>query len=191
MTLLSGGLQRALPPDSPLQSQVGRLSETVATAIHEMRALVLDLHPSALTDKGLGPALDDLCASYRARLGLEVTARVEPVQLDAAGQHAILRVAQEALANAARHADATTVRLELRAVAGGAMLEVADDGRGFDTSPASGATGGVGLRLMRERVAELGGELVVDSRPGTGTTIRALLPVPIDTPQSAVTGAVP
>jgi signal transduction histidine kinase len=191
LTLLSGGLQRALPTDSPLQAQVGRLSDTVATAIHEMRALVLDLHPSALTDKGLGPALDDLCASYRARLGLEVTAEVEPVQLDTAGQHAILRVAQEALANAARHADATTVRLELRAVAGGAVLEVADDGCGFDTSPASAPTGGVGLRLMRERVAELGGDLAVDSRPGNGTTVRALLRVPVDAPQSASTGAAP
>jgi signal transduction histidine kinase len=191
LTLLSGGLQRALPADSPLQPQVGRLSDTVATAIHEMRDLVLDLHPSALTDKGLGPALDDLCASYRARLGLEVTARVEPVQLDAAAQHAILRVAQEAMANAARHADASTVRLELGAVAGGAMLEVTDDGRGFDTSPASAANGGVGLRLMRERVAEVGGELVVDSRPGTGTTVRVRLHVPVDAPQSAATGAAP
>jgi signal transduction histidine kinase len=191
LTLLSGGLERALPPDSPLQAQMGLLSETVATAIHEMRALVLDLHPSALTDKGLGPALDDLCGSYRARLGMEVTARVEPVQLDAAGQHAVLRVAQEAMANAARHADATTVRLELRAVAAGAVLEVADDGRGFDTSPASAPTGGVGLRLMRERVAELGGELAVDSCPGSGTTVRAFLPVAVDATQSATTGARP
>jgi signal transduction histidine kinase len=191
LTLLSGGLQRALPPDSPLQTQMGLLSDTVATAIHEMRALVLDLHPSALTDKGLGPALDDLCASYRARLGLEVTARVEPVQLDAAGQHAILRVAQEAMANAARHADATTIRLELRPVSGGAVLEVTDDGHGFDTDPASAPTGGVGLRLMRERVAELGGELAVDSRPGIGTTVRALLHAPVDTPQAATTGAPP
>jgi len=191
LTLLSGGLQRALPSDSPLQAQVGLLSDTVATAIHEMRALVLDLHPSALTDKGLGPALEDLCASYRARLGMKVTARVEPVQLDAAGQHALLRVAQEAMANAARHADATTVRLELRAVAGGAVLEVADDGRGFDTNGASTPTGGVGLRLMRERIAELGGELALDSRPGSGTTVRALLHIPADAPQSATTGAAP
>jgi signal transduction histidine kinase len=191
LTLLSGGLQRALPADSPLQAQVERLSDTVATAIHEMRALVLDLHPSALTDKGLGPALDDLCASYRTRLGLEVTARVEPVQLDAAGQHALLRVAQEAMANAARHADAATVRLELRAVAGGAVLEVADDGRGFDSDPASSPTGGFGLRLMRERVAELGGELAVESQPGSGTTVRVLLHVPVDAPQSASSGAAP
>jgi signal transduction histidine kinase len=122
---------------------------------------------------------------------LEVTARVEPVELDAAGQHAILRVAQEAIANAARHADATAVRLELRAVAGGAVLEVSDDGRGFDVSPGSTPTGGVGLRLMRERVAELGGELVVDSRPGGGTTVRALLHVPTDAPQSETAGAQP
>jgi signal transduction histidine kinase len=191
LTLLSGGLQRALPSDSPLQAQMGLLSDTVATAIHEMRALVLDLHPSALTDKGLGPALEDLCASYRARLDMDVTARVEPVQLDAAGQHALLRVAQEAMGNAARHADATTVRLELRAVAGGAVLEVADDGRGFDTSAVSAPTSGVGLRLMRERIAELGGELALDSRPGSGTTVRALLYIPVDAPQSTTTGAAP
>jgi signal transduction histidine kinase len=191
LTLLSGGLQRALPSDSPLQAQMGLLSDTVATAIHEMRALVLDLHPSALTDKGLGPALEDLCASYRARLGLDVSARVEPVRLDAAGQHALLRVAQESMANAARHADATTVRLELRAVDGGAVLEVADDGRGFDTSPASTPTGGVGLRLMRERLAELGGELTVDSQPGSGTTVRARLHIPVDAPQAATTEAAP
>jgi signal transduction histidine kinase len=191
LTLLSGGLQRALPSASPLQAQMALLSDTVATAIHEMRALVLDLHPSALTDKGLGPALEDLCASYRARLGMDVTARVEPVQLDAAGQHALLRVAQEAMANAARHADATTVRLELRAVAGGAVLEVADDGRGFDASSASAPTAGVGLRLMRERIAELGGELELDSRPGSGTTVHAVLHTPVDAPQSATTGAAP
>jgi signal transduction histidine kinase len=191
LTLLSGGLQRALPSASPLQAQMGLLSNTVATAIHEMRSLVLDLHPSALTDKGLGPALEDLCASYRARLGMDVTARVEPVQLGAAGQHALLRVAQEAMANAARHADATTVRLELRAVAGGAMLEVADDGRGFDASSASAPTAGVGLRLMRERIAELGGELALDSRPGSGTTVRAVLHIPVDASQSATTGAAP
>jgi signal transduction histidine kinase len=95
------------------------------------------------------------------------------------------------MANAARHADATTVRLELRAVAGGAVLEVIDDGRGFDTNPASAPTGGVGLRLMRERIAELGGELALDSRPGRGTTVRAVLHIPVDAPQSATTGAAP
>jgi signal transduction histidine kinase len=95
------------------------------------------------------------------------------------------------MANAARHADATTVRLELRAVSGGALLEVTDDGRGFDASPAAAPTGGVGLRLMRERIAELGGELALDSRPGSGTTVRALLHVPIPISQSATTGAAP
>jgi signal transduction histidine kinase len=187
LALLSGGLQRALPPDSPLQAQVGRISETVATAIHEMRALVLDLHPSALADKGLGPALLDLCASYRARLGVDVSARVDPLELDAAAQHAVLRVAQEAMANAARHADPTTIRLALRAADGGAVLEVVDDGCGFDPTACT-TPSGVGLRLMRERVAELGGELAVDSRPGIGTTVSAFLPVPIETPESAIAG---
>jgi signal transduction histidine kinase len=192
LALLSGGLQRALPPDSPLQAQVGRISETVATAIHEMRALVLDLHPSALADKGLGPALMDLCASYRTRLSLNVTARVDPVELDAAAQHAVLRVAQEAMANAARHADATTIKLSLRAVDGGAVLEVVDDGCGFDPTACTPRSG-VGLRLMRERVAELGGALTVDSQPGVGTTVSAFLRIPIEAtaPETAAAGTAP
>lgn len=174
LALLSGGLERALPSGSPLQAQVQRISETVATAIHEMRALVLDLHPSALAEKGLGSALEDLCASYRARLGLDVTCHVEPGELQPAVQHAILRVAQEALANATRHADANRIALELKAVAGGSELVVTDDGRGFDPA-ALIAPFGVGLRLMHERVAEIGGALTVESQPGSGTTVRALL----------------
>jgi signal transduction histidine kinase len=93
------------------------------------------------------------------------------------------------MANAAKHADATTIRLTLRAVAGGAALEVIDDGRGFDPA-ARTAPSGVGLRLMRERVAELGGEVTVDSRPGIGTTVRAVLQAPIEARESAAAGTV-
>jgi signal transduction histidine kinase len=183
LSLLSGGLQRALPEDSPLQTQVGRISDTVATAIHEMRALVLDLHPSALSEKGLRPAIEDLCASYRARLGLVVNARLDPVDLDEASQHAVLRVAQEALANATKHADAANIAVELHAVPGGTELVVTDDGRGFDPDVVA-TPSGVGLRLMRERINELGGNLIVESRPGGGTTVRAVIPTPEAAAQS-------
>jgi signal transduction histidine kinase len=173
LSMLSGGLQRALPADSPLQPQVARIAETVATAIHEMRALVLDLHPTALAEKGLTGALEDLAASYRARLGLTVTTRLDPVLLDDACQHAVLRVAQEALANAAKHADASVITITLEPGPGPsprAVLVVSDDGRGFD--PATTAEGaGLGLRLMRERVAEVSGTLVIDSAPGRGTSV--------------------
>jgi signal transduction histidine kinase len=176
LSMLSGGLQRALPPESPLQPQVARISETVATAIHEMRALVLDLHPTALAQKGLTGALEDLCSSYRARLGLPVTARLEAVALDDACQHAVLRVAQEALANASKHADASAITVSLESAPGPrAALTVSDDGRGFDLANASEGAG-LGLRLMRERVAEVDGSLTIESSPGRGTSVRLDVP---------------
>ena len=176
LSMLSGGLQRALPPESPLQPQVARIAETVATAIHEMRALVLDLHPTALAHKGLTGALEDLCSSYRARLGLPVTARLEAVALDDACQHAVLRVVQEALANASKHADASAITVSLESAPGPrAVLTVTDDGRGFDLANASEGAG-LGLRLMRERVAEVDGSLTIESSPGRGTSVRLDVP---------------
>jgi signal transduction histidine kinase len=96
----------------------------------------------------------------------------------------MLRVTQEAVGNAARHADPARITVRLRGAAGQAVLEIADDGRGFDLaapSPEAGApsqkAGGLGLHTMRDRVTELGGVLTVDSAPGEGTTIRARFPV--------------
>jgi signal transduction histidine kinase len=175
LALLAGGLQRALPPTSPLQPQISTLAETVATALREMRALVLDLHPSALEDKGLVAALEDLCAGYRAEGGFALVSRIDEAELDGDAQHAVLRVAQEALANAARHASAARIVVELHpAPGGGAELAVTDDGCGFDPQ-ALAPSSGVGLRLMRERVGELGGKVTVESAPGRGTTVRAVL----------------
>jgi signal transduction histidine kinase len=175
LALLAGGLERALPDSSPLQPQINRIVETVATAVHEMRALVLDLHPSALEEKGLQAALEDVCAAYRSRKDFELAAVIEPVGLESAAQHAVLRVAQEALANATKHASATRVVVSLRAVEGGAELTVSDDGRGFAPALATPSSG-VGLRLMRERVSEIGGAVTIDSAPGQGTKVRVIVP---------------
>jgi signal transduction histidine kinase len=186
LSMLSAGLQRALPADSPLQPQVARIAETVATAIHEMRALVLDLHPTALAEKGLAGALEDLCASYRARLGVPVTARLETVVLDDTSQHVVLRVAQEALANATKHADPTAVTVSLHPAPGSAVLVVTDDGRGFDTTTALPGSG-LGLRLMRERVAQVDGSLSIESSPRAGTTVRLEVPAPSPAAETAAT----
>jgi signal transduction histidine kinase len=87
-----------------------------------------------------------------------------------------LRVAQEGLANAIKHAQAGRIRLTLHRNRAGAQIRVDDDGRGFEPD-ADGASEGLGLRLMRERIAELGGTLVIRSRPAEGTVIEATLPV--------------
>ena len=89
------------------------------------------------------------------------------------------RVAQEALTNIARHAAATRVQLTLRQEDGWLALEIYDDGQGFDAAAAQAdRRHGLGLRGMRERLALVGGELTIDSRPGNGTHLLARVPLP-------------
>jgi signal transduction histidine kinase len=91
-----------------------------------------------------------------------------------AAEVAALRIAQESLANAIKHAHATTIKLGMHRRGEHAEITVSDDGRGF---VANGKSQGLGLRLMRERVDELGGSLAIESREGEGTTVAATLPV--------------
>jgi signal transduction histidine kinase len=173
--LLAGGLRRALPAGSPLYPRVEAMERTVSGTLHEMQALLLELRPVALRDAGLLPALDELCRTYRDRLGIAVEADLEPIELDPATEPAVLRVVQEALANAVKHARPSRVVLRARDAGGGrAVLSISDDGAGFDPARAA-ERHGMGLDLMRERVTELGGELQLESTPGDGTTVRITL----------------
>jgi signal transduction histidine kinase len=175
LRLLAGGLRKALPAGSPLRAQVQTMEHTATTTMQEMQALLLELRPLALEDAGLVPALEELCGAYRERLGVTVDADLEPVQLTPAAEHAVLRVVQEALANAVRHAQPTRIRLRLHDQDGQVAVTVSDDGAGFDPSLA-GQRHGLGVGLMRQRVAELGGTFELDSTPGQGTSVRVLLP---------------
>jgi len=175
LRLLAGGLRRALPAGSPLYPRVEAMESTVSGTLHEMQALLLELRPVALRETGLLAALDELCRAYRDRLGIAVEADLEPVELDPAAEPAVLRVVQEALANAVKHARPSRVVLRARDAGGGrVVLSVSDDGAGFDPARAA-ERHGMGLDLMRERVTELGGELEVESTPGEGTTVRITL----------------
>ena len=175
LRLLAGGLRKALPADSPLHPQVQTMEQTATQTMHEMQALLLELRPVALEDAGLIPALEELCGAYRERLGVTVDADLEPVQLAPPVEHAVLRVVQEALANAVKHAQPSRIRLRLEQQDGQVAVTVTDDGGGFDPELAE-QHHGLGLGLMRERVAELGGTLELTSNPGQGTSVRALLP---------------
>jgi signal transduction histidine kinase len=143
--------------------------------MHEMQALLLELRPVALQDAGLIPALQELCQAYRDRIGVAVDAALEPVELDPAVEHAVLRVVQEALANAVKHAHPNRIALRVRREDLQVEVSVTDDGAGFDPVQAANRHG-MGLDLMRERVAELGGVFHLESGPGQGTTIRVLIP---------------
>jgi signal transduction histidine kinase len=173
ISALAGGLRKALPAESEVQPQLETLVRTVGSTIQEMRALLLELRPTALEEKGLVPALADLCEAYEVRVGVQVRRDLEPVPLGPAGEQAIFRIAQEGLSNAVRHSEADQIELRLRRSGEEAELLVADNGRGFDPEA---TTYGLGLRLMDERVRELGGSLAIDSGDGHGTRLRVLLP---------------
>jgi len=175
LSVLAGGLRKALPAGSPLQVGVEAMESTASGAMQEMQALLLELRPVALEDAGLLPALEELCRAYRARFGVAVETDLEAVELPPPVEHAVLRVAQEALANAVKHGSPRRIALRVALAYRKVEVEVRDDGRGFEPESAASRRG-LGLELMRERVSELGGTLRLESRPGQGTRLRVLLP---------------
>jgi signal transduction histidine kinase len=175
ISLLAAGMTSALPTDSPLVERAHTLAETAEAANREMRALLLELRPATLDDKGLVPALNDLAATYSERLGVQIEATLEPLHMDPAAELAALRIAQEGLANAIRHSRATNIRLALRRNGVYAELSVADDGVGFEPG-VNGSSKGLGLRLMRERVEEVGGALTITAGQGQGTLLAVSIP---------------
>ena len=174
--LLAGGLRKALPDGSPLQPEVAAMESTSKRAIREMQALLLELRPIPMEDVGLSAALTELCNAYRTRLGVDVSLELGDLHASPAVEHGVLRVAQESLANAVKHGDPSRISLSVAQQDGLVRVRVVDDGCGFEDGPDAVRTLGLGLASMRERVGELGGELVVESRPGAGTTVSASVP---------------
>lgn len=175
LSLLAAGMRRAAP--QTLRPQADSMERTAARAMREMQALLLELRPVALEDAGLVPALHELCRAYESRLGIRVDAVLDEVTLPPAVEHAVLRLVQESIGNAIKHAEPELVEVRLRRTGDAVTVEVRDDGEGFD--PASAAAGhGMGLTMMRERVRELGGSLRLSTEPGDGTTVTARLPLP-------------
>jgi signal transduction histidine kinase len=136
LRLLAGGLRKALPADSPLRPQVATMEHTATGTMHEMQALLLELRPVALEDAGLIAALEELCQAYHHRLGVTVDADLEPAELAPPVEHAVLRVVQEALANAVKHAQPTRIVLRLQHQDGQVEVVVNDNGGGFDPARA-------------------------------------------------------
>jgi len=175
-SLLAGALRKALPAGTQSQSQAHSLERALEGTMREMRALLLELRPVILEDAGLAPALRELCGAYQARLGIRLSADIGDLALLPDTEHVVLRVAQEALANAARHAEAHAISLNVNSSDDYVVIRVCDDGRGFDPARLE-ERHGMGIELMRERVTELGGTLEVQSVPGNGTEVRACIPL--------------
>jgi signal transduction histidine kinase len=144
----------------------------------EMEAMLDQLRAAPLEITGLVEALRKQCEALGFRTGAQVEFQLGTLppneELAPGAQQAIFRAAQEALANAGRHARAANVEVSLDAIGPKLELTVRDDGSGFDTNQRAS---GMGLRNMRERAAEYGGEFEIDSMPGRGTTVRFWVPV--------------
>ncbi len=162
-----------------LDARIATVRELASDALEEVRTLSHTMHPRVLDDLGLTAALEWLARQTQAQETLDVhvvAAEFEP-PIPPALASALYRVAQEALRNAARHAAARHVQVSLRRDGSAAILEIADDGQGFDVARAEQRRPGMGLFSMRERVGLVNGRLTVRSAPGCGTQIVATVPL--------------
>ena len=139
------------------------------------------MHPRVLDDLGLAAALEWLARQAREQgpMNVDVDACEVDVAMPAPVAAALYRVAQEALRNAARHANASRVDIRLRQDGRQAMLEIADDGIGFDVGQAEKRRPGMGLFSMRERVGLVNGRLAINSARGRGTSVIATVPITV------------
>ena len=173
--LVGGALRADMSPEvrRTLEGAVEQLSAEIAN----LRAIIADLRPATLDELGLVPALTSLAQRTAARAGLEVSTNLEDLdaaeRLPAAVETTVYRIAQEALTNVAKHADATAVDIALEVGNGAVELQIRDDGRGYDPDA---ATTGFGLVGMRERV-ELAGGVLELSRVDDRTVVHARVPV--------------
>ncbi|GAA4698511.1 GAF domain-containing sensor histidine kinase [Streptomyces youssoufiensis] len=160
------------------RSELQQVTALAAEAADELRAAVVELRPAALDEDGLVATLRTQTQVLDRAQSTRVTFSAHGVRaLPSAQEEALLRVAQEALHNALRHAGASRVEVTLaRHGASGALLSVRDDGRGFDPLAVRRAGRHLGLVSMRDRAAAVGGALTVESAPGEGTLIEMEVP---------------
>jgi signal transduction histidine kinase len=143
----------------------------------EMRALIFELRPESLASEGIIAAITKQVAVLRTRYKLSVDVQlVEEPPLSLERKQALYRITQEALHNIVKHACASMVTLRLARQEGELILEVCDDGKGFD--PTGPFPGHLGLLSIQERAAQMGGTCTIESAPAQGTFFRVCIPIP-------------
>jgi two-component system sensor histidine kinase UhpB len=167
--------REAAPPE--LEAELAETKALAIQAMQELLSLARQLRPTALDDLGLTAAVAGQVERLgRGEIKAEFAAEGDFSDLDDDTQLVVYRVAQEALSNATRHSEATSVKVRLhRSEADGVALEVGDDGRGFAFDESEG---GLGIAGMRERALLIGAKLTIESRPRHGTTVSLLVPTP-------------
>ncbi len=158
------------------EQHVRDLGETAQEALAEMRLLIFELRPLKLEQQGLVPVLQSRLEAVEGRAGLQTEFNTEGMtRLPPEIEEGLFRIAQEALNNVLKHARATKVSVSLRQSAETVVLEIRDDGVGFDPAEAQEA-GGLGLKGIAERTELLGGSVTIDSAHGDGTRLRVEVP---------------
>lgn len=164
-----------------LDENIARTQRLVEESVNIVHRFARDLRPAVLDDLGLIPALHSFMTHFTERTGVHtrLTAFAAVEQLNMARRTVLFRVAQEALTNVARHAQASRVEVSIKQLPDGICMTIVDDGKSFHVQRVLLARGRkrLGLLGMRERMEMVGGRFAVESAPGKGTTITAQLPL--------------
>jgi signal transduction histidine kinase len=172
-----GRLAASVPSDNAkIKDHVDKIKSVAETTVQTVRNIALLLRPSMLDDLGLIPALEWQGREVSRRSEMEVEVQSGEVSETIPDEYkiCIYRIVQEALNNAARHSAAKDAKVTVNQTADKILVYVSDDGRGFDPQRVRG----LGILGMEERVRRLGGILSIDSKPGSGTTLKAEFPLP-------------
>ena len=169
------------PLAAPLLEHVESMTQLIDSAVGVTRRVISDLHPTILDDLGLVAALEWQCGQFHKRTG--ITCKVnstedkdEERRLDKTQAINLFRIFQEALTNVSQHSGATRVGVEFHQDDDEVVLSISDNGRGLSESQVIAQTS-YGMRGMRERVAQLDGQIIFDSPPGGGLRVTVILPL--------------
>ncbi len=172
---------RGTDDPAKLAALLDDMREQIGTALEGIRRFARGLRPPALDELGLAAAIESHVRTVREMSGVDVRLEAPPLgkgALPPEVELASYRIAQEALSNVVRHARAQRASVRVAREPDRLVLTVEDDGKGFDVEAAMGRdAGGLGLFGMHERAAYLGGRVEVRSAPGTGTRVRAEIPL--------------
>ncbi|RYF63631.1 MAG: histidine kinase, partial [Comamonadaceae bacterium] len=162
--------------DSPdAIERLQHLTELLNSGIALKRRIIEDLRPSSLSNLGLVASLEILGREFAERAGMQIEMALESVTLDESRQLTVYRMVQESLTNIGKYAEATEATIVLKNYETHVVVEVTDNGKGFDTGTIPPATHG--LAGMRHRVEAASGKLELTSVPGAGTRVAAMVPV--------------
>jgi signal transduction histidine kinase len=162
-------------PES-VQSEVQQAEESARDGLDEIRRIVWDMQPEQIEKASLVEAVEELAARWSAENRVQVKMNVTgtPRSLPLAAETALLRISQEAMHNINKHAQAKNVNITLSFMEDIFVMDIADDGLGFEPSK---IRNGFGMKTMRDRAEELSGTLTIESEQGTGTAIAVSIPI--------------